>query len=105
METPIKFMFRGKQYGCIVNVDSSSNPCYAFIELQDDKLIAEFGKDISVKTDFKNRLSKKDDYPALVEIRESIFAAIKELPEFKAATNKRELLQNGSSGLLGQHGG
>ena len=96
MNTTIEFIFRNKQYSCLVYVDNSSSPYYAFVELQDDILIAEFGNDIS-------RLPKKDDYPALVEIRESIFIAIKDLPEFIAAPNKRELLLKGSPGSFEQH--
>ncbi|MFL5811475.1 MAG: hypothetical protein ACJ749_18265 [Flavisolibacter sp.] len=50
----------------------------------DRELIHEFGEEISVKTDFEKRLPKKDDYPALILLREAIFIAVKYLPEFLA---------------------
>ena len=92
MDLPINFLFRNKVFSCIVFIDNSSNPCYVFAELKDVELIAEFGEDITVKTDFNQRLPKQDDYPALVETRESIFTAIKTLPEFETAQHKIELL-------------
>lgn len=93
MDLPIEFQFRNKQFTCIVFIDSSSSPCYIFAELQDADLIAEFGNEITVKTDFKIRLSKKDDYPALAEVRQSIFMAVKRLPEFTLAYYKIEGLK------------
>lgn len=81
----------------MVYIDSASDPCYVFAELRDAELIAEFGEEITVKTDFEIRLPKQDDYPALTEIRQSIFAAVKFLPEFVAAHQKLELLEKGKT--------
>lgn len=97
MDLSTNFLFRNKLSSCLVFIDSSSTPCYVFVELQDAGLIAEFGEEITVKTDFEKRLPKKDDYPALIELRQSIFVAIKFLPDFVAAHHKMELLENGSS--------
>lgn len=97
MELPVEFLFRDKQYNCIAFIDNSSSPFYIFADLQDAALIAEFGKEITVKTDFEKRLPKKDDYPSLVEIRQSIFMAVKLLPEFAAARYKLELRKKANS--------
>ena len=59
-------------------------PCYLFIDLQDNELIEEFGKEITIKTYFEMRLPKQTDYPALTFLRDAIFESIKVLPEFMA---------------------
>lgn len=94
MDLPTNFMFRNQLCSCIAFIDNSSIPCYVYVELQEAGLIAEFGKEITVKTDFEKRLPKKDDYPALIEIRQSIFEAIKCLPDFVAAHHKKEPLEH-----------
>lgn len=93
MDLPVEFFFRKKRASCTVYIDSSTNPCYVFVVLKDPDLIAEFGEDITIKTDFEKRLPKQDDYPALIAMRESIFAVIRYLPEFLAAHRKIEFLK------------
>ena len=90
MDLPTNFLFRNKLCRCLVFIDSSATPCYVFVELLDAGLIAEFGEEITLKTDFEKRLPKQDDYPALIEIRQSIFEAIKFLPDFVTAHHKIE---------------
>ena len=80
----VPFVFRNKASVCTIYIDSAKSPCYLFIDLKDQELIQEFGEEITVKTDFETRLPKKDDYPALVVLRDAIFNAIKGLPEFLA---------------------
>ncbi|RYG00061.1 MAG: hypothetical protein EOO07_35950 [Chitinophagaceae bacterium] len=87
----VPFPFRNKPSTCTIYIDSSTRPCYVFVCLNDRDLIHEFGEEITVKTDFTRRLPKKDDYPALVVLRDAIFNAIKELPEFIA---KRRLVNS-----------
>ncbi|MBC7947760.1 MAG: hypothetical protein H7Y42_07760 [Chitinophagaceae bacterium] len=103
MDLPIEFLFRNKRSSCIVFIDSSASPCYVFAELIDADLIAEFGKEITVKTDFNQRLPKQDDYPALIEIRQIIFTAVKRLPDFVAAHHKIELLERRTPVFLSHH--
>ncbi len=87
----VPFVFRKKACLCSIYIDSAESPCYVFIDLKDKELIQEFGEEVTVKTDFEKRLPKQDDYPALVLLREAIFNALKELPEFMA---KRRLVNS-----------
>ena len=87
----VPFIFRNKASVCTIYIDSSTSPCYLFIDLKDQELIHEFGEEITVKTDFERRLPKKDDYPALIILRDAIFNASKGLPEFLA---KKRLLNS-----------
>lgn len=80
----VPIIFRNKASICTIYIDSSKNPCYLFVDLQGQELIAEFGKEITIKTDFNIRLPKQDDYPALVLLRDVIFNALKHFPEFIA---------------------
>jgi hypothetical protein len=81
MDVRIEFIFRNKRSTCKVYPDKGTIPCYFFAELNDADLIAEFGDEIAIKTDLVKRLPKKDDYPSLIDLRESIFTAIKLKPE------------------------
>jgi hypothetical protein len=87
MGLQVPFTYRNKDSVCTIYIDNSSIPAYVFVDLHDQDLIAEFGKEIVIKTNFENRLSKKDDYPALVTLRDAIFDAIKGVPEFAVKNN------------------
>jgi hypothetical protein len=50
--------------------------------LKDKDLIEEFGEDITIKTDGDIRLAKKDDYPKLAALRQTLFDVIKTTPTF-----------------------
>jgi hypothetical protein len=91
MGLQVHFRLRNRPHTCTIYIDSSASPCYLFVCLDDQELIHEFGEEITVKTDFNLRLPKKDDYPALVVLRDAIFNAVKELPEFSA---KRKLVSS-----------
>jgi hypothetical protein len=91
MDLLVPFIFRSKACLCSIHFDSSKSPCYVFIDLKDKELIQEFGEEITIKTDFETRLPKQDDYSDLVVLRDAIFNAIKDLPEFLA---KKSLLQS-----------
>ncbi|HZH66230.1 MAG TPA: hypothetical protein VEY10_15135 [Flavisolibacter sp.] len=84
MDINVPFIFRNTAYRCAIYFDTSVAPCYVFAVLDDKELIKEFGEDVSIKTDFKTRLPKQDDYQDLVVLREVIFDAVKGLPEFIA---------------------
>ncbi|HVE60745.1 MAG TPA: hypothetical protein VNA26_02935, partial [Chitinophagaceae bacterium] len=73
---------------------------YIFVLLISPEIIKEFGDEISIKTDCEKLLPKKDDYPQLVRLRQSIFDAIKIIPEFLAAKEKMILLNQSQAGNL-----
>lgn len=89
MDMVVSFIFRGKLYSCRAFVDTTEDPFYIFIIFNDQELIAEFGDEISIKTNGLIRLPKADDYPELVDIRQTLFNAIKNLPEFQQAAANR----------------
>lgn len=85
MHNSVSFSFRNAIYHCRVFIDSTMEPYYVFIDLLDKELIEMFGPEVTIKTDFEQRLPKRDDYPALVELRQAIFNAITAIPEFISA--------------------
>jgi hypothetical protein len=102
MTNDVQFVFRNKWYRCSFLIDNTAMPCYIFVLLSDNELVSKFGNDVTIKTDFEKRLPKKDDYTELSDLRQVLFDAIKERPEFLAvrenvrkATNITE--QPGSS--------
>jgi hypothetical protein len=96
----VPFIFRNKAFMCAIYMDSSEIPCYLFIDLKDQELIHEFGEEITVKTDFEKRLPTKDDYPALILLKEAILDAAKHLPEFLAKKILVNSLAKSSIGSL-----
>lgn len=86
----IQFIFRGKICTCSFLIDCSAYPGYIFIFIADKEVIAEFSEEVTIKTDFVKLLSKKDDYPALVTLRQAILDAISPTPECIAAAKKFE---------------
>jgi hypothetical protein len=93
MEIHFGFWFRGIEYSCSAVIDNSEYPCYIFTTLKHPGLISEFGDEITVVTDGKKRLAKKEDYPALVQLNEAILQAIKAVPEFRAVKIKTNILR------------
>ena len=89
MELVVQFIFRGKLYFCRAFIDSSEYPCLLFVFLKEKELILRFGEEVTLKTDFETLLPKKDDYPALVELRRAIFDAVKYTSAFLAAKQKQ----------------
>ena len=92
MDLNLSFNFRNKGYTCNTYIDSSEYPCYVFVILLDDELIAEFGDEISIKTDGFLLLPKRDDHRELVALRQAIFDAIKNTPPFVAVKRRMMLL-------------
>ena len=102
MQLNLEFTFRNKGHTCNIYIDSTAHPCYIFVILTDKELIKEFGDEITIKTDCEKRLPKKDDYSELVELRESIFSAVKTIPEFIAVKKRMILLRQPQNNYLGQ---
>lgn len=87
METVVQFLFRRKLYSCVFFIDTAEHPIYIFCLLKDKELIEEFGDEISIKTDGVQMLSRRYEYPALVELRQSIFGAVRNTTEFEQLEN------------------
>ena len=102
MELNLQFTFRNKDHSCNIYIDSTAHPCYIFVILTDKELIKEFGDEITIKTDCEKLLPKKDDYAQLVELRESIFSAVKTIPEFVVEKKRMILLRQSQNSPLGQ---
>lgn len=85
-----KFIFRGKICVCNFLIDCSAYPGYIFTFLFDQEVVAEFSDEVTIKTDFVKLLSKSDDYPALVTLRQAILDAICITPECIAAAKRVE---------------
>ncbi|MGB8195241.1 MAG: hypothetical protein WCF67_25110 [Chitinophagaceae bacterium] len=88
MDTEIQFTFRSKAYRCTFFIDCTDYPCYIFTFLTDKELIKQFGDEITLKTDGQILLPKKDDFGELRTLRETMFTAVKEIPEFIALKEK-----------------
>ena len=102
MHLNIQFTFRNKGHSCNIYIDSTAHPCYIFVILTDKDLIKEFGDEITIKKDCEKRLPKKDDFAELVELRESIFSAVKTIPEFNAVKKRMGLLRLAQNSYLAQ---
>ena len=102
MDLNIQFTYKNKSRACNIYIDSTAYPCYIFVILTDKELIKKFGDEITIKTDCEKRLPKKDDYPELVDLRESIFSAVKTMPEFMAVKKSMILLRQPQNSPLGQ---
>ena len=89
MDLTIQFPFRNKLYTCTVFIDTSDDPCFIFVVLDDEKLVKEFGEDVTIKTDCLQVLAKADDYRELVKLRHAIFDVVKDTPEFMVVKRKR----------------
>jgi hypothetical protein len=89
MDAWIEFIFRNKLYKGEMFIDDSEDPCLVFIILNDDELISEFGDEIILKTDFENLLPKRDDYPALLELRKDLFAMVRNTEAFQVKKLQR----------------
>jgi len=90
MDISREFTFRDKLYNCRTYIDSSIDPCFVFVELNDKDLIEKFGKELTIKTDFEKILPFRDRDPEFTELRAAIFATLKVHPEFIHAKLKRE---------------
>lgn len=88
MDGIIEFIFRTKLYKGHMFIEDSEFPCIVFIIVRDNEIIEEFGDEIVLKTDFETLLAKKDDYPALRELREAVFPIVKNTALFSEAKNK-----------------
>ena len=83
MDFKVQFHFRGASYNAIPYISFEEDPCFIFITLEGEKVVKEFGEEISIKTDCEKVLPKKDSYPELEELRKAIFDAVKETQPFQ----------------------
>ena len=88
MDHNFQFTFRNMPYSCTAVIDRSAEPYLVFAILTDPLLITEFGDEVTVKTDFVRLLPKRDDYPALIELRQSILNGLKLLPAFSETSSE-----------------
>lgn len=86
METVVQFLFRGQLYSCCFLIDTMEEPSFIFCFLQDVELIKVYGDEVSIKTDGRQMLPRRADYPALIELRQAIFCAIQNTKEFLQLT-------------------
>jgi len=100
MDLNKRFTFRNKDYRCNIYIDSTAHPCFIFAILLDKDLISEFGDEITIKTDCEKLLPKKDDYTELIKLRQSIFNAVKTIPEFISAKSRMILLNQPQNSYL-----
>ena len=87
------FTFRKKTRCFEPFIDDSEFPCYIFVILEDEELAAEFGRDVTLKTDFETLLPRQDDTPSLLALRQTIFDTLKTTVLFqqaKAAWQERQ---------------
>ena len=89
MESTLQFLFREKLFTCEVCIDCADDPFFIFMILNDQELIAEFGDEITIKTDFINLLQKRDDFEQLTVLRQCIFDCLKFHPMFIQAKTKK----------------
>jgi len=79
---PLQFDFRNSPRSCLAFVDQTEQPTLVFVILRDTELIGQYGEELTIKTDLKNTLPKKDDFPGLDELKQSIWFALKQAPQF-----------------------
>ncbi len=91
MDAALRFLFREKFYTCEVCIDTADDPQFIFMILNDKGFIQEFGDEITIKTDFQSRLSKRDDFAELTKLRQAIFEALKYHPAYIAQRTKLKL--------------
>src|ERR1700694_186712 len=82
MELIISFTFRNSVYSCTVLIDNTQYPFFIFVILYDQELIKEFGDEVTIKTDFERQLPKYGEDRDLEEIKQAIFAPVRNIPEF-----------------------
>jgi hypothetical protein len=85
----LQFIFREKLCTGEISVTSPNDTFFFLIALKDRSLAAEFGKDVTIMTDFISLVGRKNDVDGMTELKQSIFAALKFHPSFVQAAAKR----------------
>ena len=83
MDFIVQFLFREKLSTARVYIDDSEYPCLIFTILNDVALIREFSDEVTIKSDGEIILPMKYSYPALDELRISMFNSIKNTQQFQ----------------------
>jgi hypothetical protein len=87
MDPYFEFSFRGYLYTCNAYYDFSQSPFFIFIILKAPELIWEFGEEVTIKTDGRKLLPKRDDsIRNIVFLRQAIFDSLKQTDAFIKAT-------------------
>jgi hypothetical protein len=85
----LQFIFRERVSTGQVCIGCAEDPAFILIVLKDKRLVAEFGKDVTIMTDFISLVARRNDTAELSELRQAIFGALKYHPLFvKEATKK-----------------
>ena len=92
MDLTIPFHYKNKVYQASVFFSFDEEPCFIFVTLDNKELVKEFGEEITIKTDCRTVLPRKDDYPELKELRQSIFNSVKNTRAFELAKVQYENL-------------
>jgi hypothetical protein len=100
MDFDLSFIFRNNSWTCLAFIDASDEPCYVFVQFKHKSLIEEFGEELTIKTDFEKRLPKKDDWGEVPQLRQAIFDALIEHPQFRAVKRQQLLTGFGKKAAL-----
>lgn len=77
MDLVVQFVYREKDYSSDAYLSFEEEPYYIFVSLKDADLIREFGDEITIKTDGETVLPRRNDFPALHLLYQTIFDALK----------------------------
>jgi hypothetical protein len=76
------------KFSAMVFFSFEETPFFIFVMFKNKDLILEFGDEITIKTDCERVLPKKDDDPALHELRLAVFNAARHTEAFLNARQK-----------------
>ncbi|MDB5196459.1 MAG: hypothetical protein JWP88_830 [Flaviaesturariibacter sp.] len=84
----LPFILNGEACTCDIFVDNTENPCLVFVVLHGAGLVANFGEEITIKTDCESLLPRRDDMPRLTHLRQAILDALLKRPEWMIVQRK-----------------
>ncbi len=94
LEVKVVFCFRDRAYSCMAYVDNSEDPCYLFVILLDDELIAEFGSDVTIEIDCVSPFLRTGHaYVELCKLQQAIFDGFKNTSEYILVQEKMGMLK------------
>lgn len=82
MDCFFRYIFRGELCSARAFFSFEEEPYFVFLWLYDSDIVNEFGDEVSIKTDLKKVLPRKNDYKSLIDLELAIFEALKEQPAF-----------------------
>ncbi|GAA4330543.1 hypothetical protein [Flaviaesturariibacter amylovorans] len=78
----LPFMLHGTRYSCDAHIDATEFPCLVFVCFYHPDLLAVYGNEITVKTDFDFLLLRTDECIELTTVRQAILDALQRQPEW-----------------------